>query len=146
MPTAGRLVAGVLFALLAWMASQLIVPQFPAGFDPGRFAEVNAVIGFLCGWIVAGSRANTTWSGAVSYGLTATIALVFWGLFVHGFAVMIEKSLDKLYDGPVEALADVFGLMFENALLMAVQPVVLTLVIGGIVAGIVTEMAARAWR
>jgi len=146
MPTAARLVAGLLFAALAWITSQLIQPQFPEGFDPGYFAEVNAAIGFLCGWVVAGSRARTTWSGAVSYGLTATVALVFWGLFLHCFWLMIGKSTDRVYDGPLEALIDVFQLMFENAQLMAVQPVLLMLLLGGIAAGIVTEMAGRAWR
>jgi len=146
MPTAARMVAGVLFAALAWVVSQLILPQFPEGFDPGLFAEVNAAIGFLSGWVVAGSRARTTWSGAVSYGLTAMVALVFWGLFLHSFWQMIEKSLDRIYDGPADALVDVFQLMFENALLMAVQPVLLALVLGSILAGLVTEVVGRNWR
>ena len=146
MPTAGRLVAAILWAGLAWLASIQIVPLFPEGTDVGWFAEVNAAIGFIMGWTVAGKRAGGTWSAAVSYGLTATIATVFWGLLLHCFAEMVRQSMRRVYDGPMDALVDVFELMFENAQLMAVQPVLLTLLIGGILVGLVTEAAARTWR
>lgn len=146
MPTAGRMVAAILYAGLAWWVSQMIEPLFPEGSDLGWFAEFNAAVGFVMGWTVAGKRAGGTWSAAISYGLTATAATVFWALFLHCFAEMIRKSMRRLYDGPFEALVDVFDLMFEYALLMAVQPVILTLVIGGIIAGLITESAARTWR
>ena len=146
MPTAGRLVAAILWAALAWIVSMQIVPLFPEGTDVGWFAEINAGIGFFVGWTVAGKRAGGTWSAAISYGLTATVATVFWGLFLHCFALMVRQSLRRIYDGPMEALVDVFELMSENAQLMAVQPVLLTLLIGGIFAGLVTEAAARTWR
>jgi len=146
MPTAGRLVASFLWAALAWVTSMQIVPLFPEGTDVGRFAEINAGIAFIVGWTVAGKRAGGTWSAAISYGLTATIAMVFWCLFLHCFAEMSRQSMRRIYDGPMEALVDVFELMFENAQLMAVQPVLMTLLIGGIVAGLMTEAAARTWR
>jgi len=146
MPTAAKLVAAILFAALGWYVSELIKPLFPEERNVGRFSEVNAVIGLFVGWVVAGSRARTTWVNAVSYGLTATVALVFWGLLLHSFGEMIRMSLNKRYDGPAEAVIGVFALMYDYGMMMAEVHVIVTLVVGGVVAGLVTEYFGRRFR
>jgi hypothetical protein len=147
MPTAAKLVAGILWALLAWFVSNLIKPYFPEGSDLGLFAEVNAALGLLLGWTMAGPRAGQGgWSGAISFGFTTTVALVVTGVFMHSFAEMVRLSLRRLYEGPVEGLVAVFGLMAEYFTLMAKTDVMVTLLVGGIVAGLVTEWAGRRWR
>ncbi len=143
MPTAAKLTAGLFWGALAWYVSKLMGPLFPEGTDLGWFAEFNAAIGLLCGWIVAGSRARTSWSGAVSYGITATVALVFWCLFLHSFNEMIGYSLRKLYDGPVEALIGVFALMVDHGKMLLNPQVAATLIGGGILGGFVTEWVGR---
>jgi len=143
MPTTGRLVAAVLFAALSWYVSELTKPLFPEGSDQGKMSEVNAAIGFFVGWLVAGSRARGPWSSAVGYGLTAAVAAFFWCLFLQSFAEMIVKSLRKQYDGPVEAVVSVFEIMLEFGTLVATPQIIATILIGGIVAGLITESAAR---
>ena len=145
MPTAAKLVAGALFAALAWVASGLIVPLLPEATAVGMFAPVNAAIGFVVGWRVAGSRARTTLRGAVSYGLTAAFAMTFAALFLHSFAIMIRQSLRKLYDGPADALIGVVELMIEHGRLLAAPEVLGTLLLGGVLAGLATEWAGRRW-
>lgn len=146
MPTAAKLVAGLLWAVLAWFASNLIKPYFPEGSDLGLFAEVNAALGFLLGWVMAGPRAGMGWSAAVSYGFTTTLSLVVAGVFLHSFAEMVRLSLRRLYEGPMEGLVAVFGLMVEYFMLMAKPDVIGVLLVGGILAGLVTEWAGRRWR
>ena len=146
MPTAARMVAAVLYMALAWYVSQLIKPLFPEGTDVGWFAEVNAGISFFCGWIVAGSRAGGSWPAAISYGLTTTAALLFWCLFLQSFAEMVRQSMRSIYSGPAEAVTAVFGLFFDYGMMMSTQPVWLTLVLGGVVAGLVTEIFGRRFR
>lgn len=146
MLTAARLVAGVMFAILAWYVSELIKPLFPEGRDVGRFSEVNAAISFVVGWRIAGTRAPAGWGGAVSYGLTATFFLTLWCLFLQSFGVMITQSLRKAYDGPIEAIIGVFELMVEHALIMADVEVIGTLVVGGVIAALVVEWSGRRWR
>jgi hypothetical protein len=143
MPTAAKLTAAVLWGALAWYVSQLMIPLFPEGTDVGWFAEFNAGVGILSGWIVAGKRAGTTWSGAVSYGLTTTFALVFWALFLLSFNEMIGNSLRKLYDGPVEALVGVFAIMVEHGQLLLFPNILGTLAVGGVLAAFVTEWVGR---
>ncbi len=145
MPTAGRLVAAILFGLIAWQVSQMLKPLFPESVALGRFAEVNAVIGIFVGWTVVGSRVGQGWRAAVGYGLTGAAALVFWGLFLQSFGEMIRRSLRKQYDGAMDAVVGVFELMIEHVQIMVAVPVIVTLILGGIVAGLIIEWSARRW-
>lgn len=146
MLTAGKLVAAILFAGLAWWTSQVIIPLFPEGSDPGQFEWVNTAVGFATGWVIAGNRAGTGRGAAIGYGLTTVAGLVFWALFVNCTAEMIRLSLRKSYDGPVEAVIGIFYLMVENGQIMLDPTVIGTLVIGGVVAALVVEQAGRNFR
>ena len=141
--TAAKLVGAILFAALAWYTSELIKPLFPDGYDPGRFSETNALIGLGVGWVVAGSRAGRGMASGISAGLTATVALVFWGLLLNCTYEMLRLSLRRQYDGPVEAVVGVFQLMIENLFLMLTPEVIGTLLIGGAVAGLIVEWTSR---
>ncbi len=146
MPTAAKMSAAVLFAALAWVASRLTFPLWPEGTDPGRFAEINAAVGLVLGWRMAGGRAGTTWSGAVGYGLTTAVAVAFVSLFLHGFLLMIEDSLRKRFDGPVEATVAVFEYIIEQARILGSGPVIAAVLGGGVLAGLVTEWFGRNFR
>jgi hypothetical protein len=143
MPTAGRLVAVLMFAPLAWHVSSLIVPLFPNEKDIGRFVEVNTLLTIPIAWMVAGSRAGTGYRSALGYGLTAGAAMVFWCVFLQCFGEMIRLSLRKQYDGPTEAVVGMFELMAKYGQILLDQQVVITLVVGSIVGGFVTEFFGR---
>jgi hypothetical protein len=145
MPTAAKLVAAIAWAALAWWASELIKPYFPDGRDLGRFSEVNALFGLVMGWRMAGPRVGLGWWAAVGNGFTTTLALVVMGVFLHCFAEMIRFSLRRMFDGPVEALVDIFRLMVEYLVMMARTDVIAVLLVGGILAGLVAEWAGRRW-
>ena len=144
--TAAKLVGAVLFAILAWFTSEEIKPLFPEGFDPGRFSEVNALVGLGVGWVVVGSRAGRGLASGISAGLTGVVALVFWGLLVNCTYEMLRLSLRKQYDGPVEAVVGVFQLMMENLLLMINPTVIGMLIVGGMIAGLLVELTGRSFR
>ncbi|NBD31115.1 MAG: TrgA family protein [Alphaproteobacteria bacterium] len=143
MPTAARAMAAVLFAVLAWYVSGLIVPLFPENKEMGLFAEVNTGLGLICGWKLAGPRGGTGYVNAVSYGLTTTVALVVVALFTHSSVTMIENSLRKFYDTPVEAVVAVFELMVEHGTMMLTPEILTTLGVGGVLAGLGTEFVGR---
>lgn len=146
MPTAARLAALVFFGALAWAVSHLVARHLPEGGDPGRFAAVNAAIGAILGWRIAGSRGGTGWASAFGYGITTTVAILVVSAFVQSFAIMIRQSLRRLYDGPVEALVDVFELMMRNGQYLLNAEVLLALALGGILAGLLTEWVGRSFR
>ena len=143
MSTMGRLVGAILFAGLAWYTSLLIIPLFPVGTNLGLFQEVNTFFGLIAGWTVAGPRAGLGYVAALSYGLTALVAMVVMALFSNSSVVMVEQSLRKRYDGPGEAVTDVFQMFVDHAIMMATPEIIGTLLIGGIVGGLVTEFFGR---
>jgi hypothetical protein len=143
MPTMGRLVGAILFAGLAWYTSFLIIPLFPVGTNLGLFQEVNTFFSLIAGWTVAGPRAGLGYVAAFSYGLTALVAMVVMALFFNSSVVMVEQSLRKRYDGPGEAVTDVFQMFVDHAIMMATPEIIGTLLIGGIVGGLVTEFFGR---
>ncbi|EAR51340.1 tellurite resistance protein [Oceanicola granulosus HTCC2516] len=147
MPTFARLVAAILFGCLAWFVSEtMIEPMFPEDFVTGWFAEVNAAVGVLCGWIIMGKRAGDGVVAATGIGFTTALMMVFWALFVHSFNDMLGRSLRKEYDGPVEALVAVFELGVEHLAFMSTLEVWAAILVGGIAAGVVTEYASRVAR
>ena len=139
MPTMGRLVGAILFAGLAWYTSLLIIPLFPVETNLGLFQEVNTFFGLIAGWTVAGPRAGLGYVAAFSYGLTALVAMVVMALLFNSSVVRVEQSLRKRYDGPGEAVTDVFQMFVDHAIMMATPEIIGTLLIGGIVGGLVTE-------
>lgn len=146
MPTAARLIAGICLALLGYAASQIIMTLMPASTNFGKFVLVNCVIGFLCGWVIVGSRAGRGQSAAVSNGLTGVIGLVFWGLSVQAINEMVERSLHRRYDGMLEAAGAAIELFIEFGEKMLDARLILTLLAGAIVTGFLTEIASKRWR
>lgn len=143
MPTAGKLVAAVMFAGLGALVTYLIIPLFPEGTNFGWFMPGNALIGLMAGWIVAGSRAGKGYRSATGYGLTAMASMVVWGLLIYSTIEMVERSIRKMYDGPVDAVVSVFELGVDYLRIIAVPEVVIFLVIGGIICGLVTDFFAQ---
>ncbi len=146
MPTAARMISAIILAAAAWMAGEMVKPAFPEGKDFGWFSVINPALGLLVGWIVIGSRTGRGISAAISNGLTGTAALVFWALFLQAFNEMLRIALKSRYDGPIEALVDVFniGLKFGEYLLTA--PIMIVLIGGGILAALLAEFGGRHWR
>jgi hypothetical protein len=133
-----------LFGALAWYASQLVAEFMEPGTQPPFYAEFNAVIGAVMGWLIARSRARGPWMAAISYGLTATLALIFWWLFLHSFYDMIIAAMRGHYGAdPTMAVVDVFRLMLDHSLLMAHSTVVTTFIAGAVLCGLGTEWIGR---
>lgn len=146
MPTAAKLVAALAWAALAWWASELIKPYFAVGQGIDRFSEVNAVLGLVFGWRMAGRHAGQGWGPAISHGLTTTVALVVTAVVLYSCAEMLRRSLRGFVKGPAEAFVDVFRNLTEFFVLVAQQDVIVTLAVGGILAGLVTEWTGRRLR
>jgi hypothetical protein len=56
---------------------------------------------------------------------------------------MIRKSMRRAYDGPVEAVINIFEIGGTYAIQFATFEVIATLIVGGVVAGLFTEFFAR---
>jgi len=149
MPTAARLVSAILLAALAYLVTTMYMNALLAE-DPdenfGRLLEVNVAISALVGWTLLGGRVGNQYSVAIGLGLTSVAAALFWCLFAHSVWEMLEMSLDRRFDGPMEALVGAVELGLEFAAELLRPNIILTLVIGGIVLGPAAEFASRRWR
>ncbi len=146
MPTASRLVAALCLLVIAFLVSSMIINNGEEGKSYGWFTYVNMLLAVACGWIVMGKRAGRGWTAAVNNGLTGVAALVFWGLFVQGAYEMFSQAMRHRYGGPFEALLEIFkiGVAYSEQLLPS--EILITLGIGAVVSGILTEIAFRRWR
>ncbi len=146
MPDAARLVAAICLAILAFIVSGQIVPLMPESTDFGYFVYVNVILGALVGWFVMGSRAGRGVTSAINNGLTGVMVFVLWGLFIQATNEMVRLAMRNRYDGPLEAVVDVFKIGAEYGLILLVPLVIGTLVVGAVLSGLATEVAWRKWR
>lgn len=141
--TAAKLVAGLLLAGLCWYGSELVKPLLPEGFDPRRMSEVNAIVGFLVGWSFMGARVRGGLTAAISYGFTGSILAALWCLAVDSTLEMLRLSFRGQYDGPIEAIMDIFDMMLQYGQLMLTPSVLVVLLGGGVIVGIIAEFTSR---
>ncbi len=145
LPTAARLVAAIALGVLGWFGSDLVRPLMPPHTAFGWFNYVNAVLGVLCGWFVIGSRAGRGYAEALANGLTGVLALIIWGFFAQSFNLMLKQSLEKKFDGPVEAIVGIFRNAMDYGQYL-IDPVLIgALLVGGMICGLLAEIASRRW-
>ena len=139
MPTGGKLVGAVLFAVLAYFVSDLVKPLLPEGTPAGLLSPTNAVIGFLMGWTIMGKGAGATYRQSLGYGLTTVAAITFWSLLLWAGMKMYDRAIKLWFDGPMEALQKMAEFALEYALILKDQQVLGAMVAGGILGGLLTE-------
>ncbi len=146
MPTAARLVGALFFAALGWYAADLFKPLLPEGTAVGLFSPISGGWGALVGWTFTGKRADQIQAGGAGIGLTSSFLLVFWVLLTFSGYRMLQKALNKLYPGPVEAVQDVFSIAVGYLQLAAQGTgLIAALVVGGMFGGWLSVQAARRW-
>lgn len=145
MPTASKLVAAVLFALVAALAAHLFIPVLPEGTQIKMFRELSGVIGFFCGWFIMGKSTGRGMSEAINRGLVTSVAILFWCLLAFSIYFMIRKSTRMMYDGPMEAVLGVLELMLEYGALLKNPATPAVLIGGGVLGGMIVEKVSRRW-
>ena len=144
MPTSGKLIGAIAFALLAWFVSDLVKQLLPEGTAVGMLSPVNAFIGLLLGWRILGARAGEGMTATTGHAITTAVSVTFMCLLAWGGYEMYKRSIRMYYDGPVEALQEMALLMGEYAAVAATPQTIGTLLVGALFAGWVTEaFAAR---
>lgn len=149
MPTASKLVACVFFAVLGYVMAESYKRGYPVGEQPafGNFSFICAAIGLICGWMVVGTLSGKGYGKAWGLGVRTAITTVFWALLGFSIYTMVERSTKGRYGGsPMEALSGAIGLVVENGQRALTSHFLLTLFIGGVIGGLVTEFARKRWK
>lgn len=145
MPTAARLAAAIMLAILGWVLSELIRPLMPEGTGFGSFNYVNTFIGICVGWTVVGSRAGRGFVQGINNGVTGVVVLIIWGLAVHSSAEMFRLAMRNRYDSPMEAITAIFLIASEYGLMIATLTVISTAFVAALIIGPVTDFVAKRW-
>ena len=145
MPTAAKLVSLVIFAALAWFVSQLVKPLMPDGTQFGFFSEINAVLAGYMGWRIVGPRAPDGFRAGLSAGLTCAVLLFVVSALFHSFMLMIVRSTEARYKGPVEAVKSVFQMATDFAQHALTPEILVPLVVGGLIAGLSASAVSRVY-
>lgn len=145
MPTAAKLVAAIAFAAVAFLAAEAFKPEMPEWTMFGAFSFICAGFGAFCGWRISGRNAGRGWRVAMGVGLTSALATVVLVLGFFSIREMLIRSMNRRFDGPLEAAVGTFGIALEYGALMLAAPVLGILLIGGILGGLLAEVAARRW-
>ncbi|WP_083099473.1 TrgA family protein [Pseudophaeobacter leonis] len=145
MPTGARLTAALCLALLAFVVSGQVMPLVPEGTDFGYFTHVNIVLGLLTGWIFMGRRVGHGLVPAINHGLTGAAVMVLWALFIQGSWEMFRQAMRNRFDGPFEALLAILTISVDFFFVIAVPSVLISLAVGGCLAGLLAENAHKRW-
>ncbi|TDT77989.1 hypothetical protein BDE40_1292 [Litoreibacter halocynthiae] len=143
MPTAAKLVAGVIFAITGYLVAELIRPTLPEGQPLKWLLPICVGIPLIVGWRIMGKLVGKNYGASMNNGLYVVVVSTVSVTFIFAVALMIKKSRRLQYDGPMEALVDVFALMLDYGLLLLNPFVLAVLVIGGFFGGVASEWAHR---
>lgn len=143
MPTAAKLVAAFIFAATGYLVADLIRPTMPEGQPLKWLVPISVLIPMLVGWRVMGKLVGANYGVSMNSGLYVSVLSTVSVTFIFAISLMIKKSRRLQYDGPMEALVDVFALMLDYGLLLLNPYVLAVLIGGGFIGGLASEWAHR---
>lgn len=145
MPTAAKLVAGISFACVGYFAAKTYLPGLPESYNAGYFVELNAALGFFVGWFVMGRQVGHDLRRAARFGFATSVSFAVWGILSFSVLEMVLRSLDKRYRMPQDALLNMVEIgWFFIATGLRLEFIVV-MVLGGMLAGVLSEFADRIW-
>jgi hypothetical protein len=146
MPTGAKLVAAVTFAVVGWVLANYYAVNMPDASSVGPIREGAAVVGALVGWQVMGPSVGKGYVEAAGAGIKTAVVLAVVALFLLALREMLDNSVKLRYDGALDAILDVFQTMARRSTGLVSFGVFGTILIGGIIAGLLTEKAGRRWK
>lgn len=145
LPTSSKLIGGLCLALLAFIVSEMAKSQWPEGTYFGAMSQWNAFFGFLIGWIMLGPRMGGGYATGISIGFTIAIFGTAVVLLIHGCDEMVDLAMRNRYGGFMEAFSGIFGNAIDFGFRALTTEALITIAVGGCIAGFMAEWAERRW-
>lgn len=146
MPTGAKLMAAISFAVVGWVLANFYAVNMPDATAAGPIREVAALVGAITGWKVMGPSAGKGYVEAAGAGIKTSVVLAVAALFLLALGEMLDNSVKMRYDGALDAILDVFQTMARRSDALLSTGVFGTILLGGIVGGLLTENAGRRWK
>jgi hypothetical protein len=146
MPTGAKLTAAICFAVVGWVLANYYAQNMPDASAAGRIREAAGVLGALVGWMVMGPSVGKGYVEAAGAGIKTAVVLAVVALFLLALREMLDNSVRMRYDGALEAIVDVFQTMAKRSEALLSLGVFGTILLGGIIGGLLAENAGRRWK
>lgn len=146
MPTGAKLVGAVVFFGIGWLAAMQAKLTFEEGTAATYFNITIALIGFFNGWMLVGKQAGGGVLFGAANGLRASVQIAILGLMLFALRTMFMRSANLRYSSIGEATTETMDLLVQYSLQAMTVPIWTVLIAGGILGGIITELAAKVWR
>lgn len=146
MPTGAKLIAAISFAVVGWVLANYYAQNMPDASAAGPIREGAAVVGAFVGWMVMGPSVGKSYVDAAGAGIKTAVVLAVVALFLLSLREMIDNSVKMRYDGALDAIVDVFQTMAKRSEALLSLGVFGTILLGGIIGGVLSENAGRRWK
>jgi hypothetical protein len=146
MPTGAKLTAAVSFAVVGFIIANYYEVNMPDVSAVGPVRATTAAVGAFVGWQVMGNAVGNGYVEAAGAGVRTALVLIVVALFLLGLHEMLINSMKMRYDSAMEAVLDIFQTMGKRSPGLLSLGVLGTALLGGIVAGMMTERAGRIWK
>lgn len=147
MPTAAKLVASVLLAILLWwISTTMLVPNLPEGQSQGVLVPILVVLAALIGWRFVGRHAGQGWQSSFGIGITGAAVILGLGAVIFATARMYHLATVHRYHAPSEAVLDIFPIAADYVMEVVTIEAAMTLVLGCMAASLFAEIASRLWK
>ncbi|NNK77208.1 MAG: TrgA family protein [Litoreibacter sp.] len=146
MPTSAKLVAALIMAITGFLTADAVRAHLPEAMPAKQLAIWSVVIPLICGWRVTGRVIRRGgYVHAINQGYYILAVSIFFTIFAFSAADMIKRSTRKLYDGPTDAIVSMFGIAIEMGRLLIFPGPLMTLLVGGLLCGLISKWADRKW-
>lgn len=143
MPKLSRLVAALLLALTAFLATEVLRSNLPES-TPGKYLfQVNIALAMAIGWVFIGKRLGQSMRGSVGAGLTSAVILAFSSLLAFSIGRMWILSFRKTYRYPWDALQGMLKEFIDYSVFLQDIGLIFVLVVGSMVTGWIAELIDR---
>lgn len=146
MPTAAKLVGGLCLAITAAIAAMVFIDNYTGVYQVGfRFIAGNAIVGFFAGWYALGKNPGYGIFVAAANGVRALVFLLIGAGMLFASVFVLGNLERNNFNDPVDLPLLWIQTSFDFVVLAFTGPVLLTLLIGGVVSGLITYIASRRW-
>ena len=146
MPTAAKLMAAIIFAITGYLTADAVRALLPESAPAKQLTVWSVVIPVNCGWRVIGKYVpRGGYAQRLNAGVYAMAVAVFFTVGACAVAEMIERSMDKQYSGPVEAILNMFGILLELGQLLLHPAPLAIMAVGAVSAGVLGLWSHRKW-
>ncbi len=146
MPTAPKLIAGIILGLLAVLVAYIYQLDYPTVSFDNSFYMISGLIGFGVGWYTLGQNSyfggwNSVVAGVRSVVVLALVASILFGLY-HVYIGMTEHAYHKPMQVPITWIRKSIA-YFSSSLRVDIWGV---MIVFGALAGRLTGIANWHWR